>query len=63
MISKIIPLVIKEIIKETAVEIMAAIINKDYLRVIKAKLLRNKTLRALIRSIVAEWLIMRNPIG
>ena len=63
MISKIIPLVIKETTKETAVEIVAAIVNKNYLRAIRAELLKNKTLRALIRSMMIEWLIMRNPTG
>ena len=63
MISKIIPLVIKETTKETAVEIVAAIVNKNYLRAIRAELLKNKTLRALIRSMMTEWLIMRNPTG
>lgn len=61
MISKIIPLIIKETIKKTAIEIVAAIVDEDYLRVIRAELLKNKTLRALIRNIVAKWLIMRNP--
>ena len=54
MISKIIPLAIKEITKETATEIVAAMVDKDHLRAIRAELLRNKTLRALMRSMVAE---------
>ena len=63
MISKIIPLVIKETTKETAVEIMAAVVDKDHQdRAIEAKPLRNKTLKALMRSMVVEWL-MRIPTG
>ena len=61
MISKIILSVIKEIIKKTATEIMAAMVDEDHLRAIRAELLRNKILRALMRSMVAEWLIIRNP--
>ena len=61
MISKIILSVIKEIIKKTATEIMAAMVDEDHLRAIRAELLRNKILRALMRSMMAEWLIIRNP--
>ena len=63
MISKIILSVIKEIIKKTATEIMAAMVDEDHLRAIRAELLRNKILRALMRSMMAEWLIIRNPTG
>ena len=64
MISEIIPLAMKETTKKIAAEIMAAVVDEDYQdRAIEAKLLRNKTLRALIRSMMAEWLIMRNPTG
>ena len=61
MISKIILSAIKEIIKKTATEIMAAMVDEDHLRAIRAELLRNKILRALMRSMMAEWLIIRNP--
>ena len=63
MISKIILSAIKEIIKKTATEIMAAMVDEDHLRAIRAELLRNKILRALMRSMMAEWLIIRNPTG
>ena len=64
MISEIIPLAMKETTKKIAAEIMAAVVDEDYQdRAIEAKLLRNKTLRALMRSMVAKWLIMRNPTG
>ena len=66
MLSEIIlpAMIIRETTKETATEIMAAMMDKDHQdRAIEAKLLRNKTLRALIRSMMAEWLIMRNPTG
>ena len=56
-------MIIRETTKETATEIMAAMMDKDHQdRAIEAKLLRNKTLRALMRSMVVEWL-MRIPTG
>ena len=64
MISEIIlpAMIIRETTKETATEIMAAMMDKDHQdRAIEAKLLRNKTLRALMRSMAVERLIMRNP--
>ena len=65
MISEIIlpAMIIRETTKETATEIVAAMVDKDHLRAIRAELLRNKTLGALMRSMVAEWLIIRNPTG
>ena len=66
MVSEIIlpAMIIRETTKETAAEIVVAVVDKDYQdRAIGAELLRNKTLRALMRSMVAEWLIMRNPTG
>ena len=67
MISEIIPpaTIIREMTKETAVEISKAMaeVDKDCQdRAIEAEPLRNKTLRALMRSMVAEWL-MRIPTG
>ena len=56
-------MIIRETTKEMAVEIMAAMVDKDHQdRAIEAELLRNKTLKALIRSMVVEWL-MRIPTG
>ena len=65
MISKItLPaMIIRETTKEMAVEIMAAVVDKDHQdRAIEAEPLRNKTLKALMRSMVVEWL-MRIPTG
>ena len=63
MISKIIPLAMRETTKETATEIMVAVVDKNHLdKAIEAEPLRNKTLRALMRSMVVEWL-MRIPTG
>lgn len=63
MISEIIPPAMRETTKETAAEIVVAVVDKDRLdRAIEAEPLRNKTLRALMRSMVVEWL-MRIPTG
>ena len=65
MVSEIIlpAMIIRETTKETAAEIMVAVVDKDHQdRAIGAELLRNKTLRALMRSMVVEWL-MRIPTG
>ena len=46
MISEIIPPAMRETTKETAAEIMVAMVDKDCLdKAIEAELLRNKTLR------------------
>ena len=59
MISEIIPPAMRETTKETAAEIMVAVVDKDHLdKAIEAKPLRNKTLRALMRSMVVEQLIV-----
>ena len=65
MISKItLPaMIIRETTKETAAEIMAAMVDKDHQdRAIEAEPQKIKTLRALMRSMVVEWL-MRIPTG
>ena len=63
MIREIIPPAMRETTKETAAEIVVAVVDEDRLRAIRAEPLRNKTLRALMRSMVAEWLMMRIPTG
>ena len=63
MISEIISPAMRETTKETAAEIVVAVVDKDRLdRAIEAEPLRNKTLRALMRSMVVKWL-MRIPTG
>ena len=56
-------MIIRETTKETAAEIVAAMVDKDCQdRAIEAEPLRNKTLKALMRSMAVEWL-MRIPTG
>ena len=55
-------MIMRETIVEMTVEIMVAVVDKDCLRVIRAEPLRNKTLRALMRSMMVRWL-MRIPTG
>ena len=57
-------MIMRETIVEMTVEIMVAVVDKNHLdKAIEAEPLRNKTLRALMRSMVVKWLIMRNPTG